>query len=131
MNNKVMIIEDDFLNMKLLNDLLLIKGYDIIQHGNGFGAYDAINNHRPDLVLMDINLPGQSGLDITAALKLNQDLKHIPIIAITAFAQQEYKRLCLKSGCDGFIAKPISVPSFYQTVSEVIEHSHLGPRLLH
>jgi two-component system cell cycle response regulator DivK len=131
MNNTVMIVEDDVLNMKLLNDLLTIKGYDIIQHTDGFGAYDAICNHRPDLILMDINLPGQSGLDITAALKMNEELKHIPVIAVTAYAHQEDMNLCLKSGCDGFIAKPISVNTFYKTVSDFIDHSKPNMRIVH
>ena len=131
MANTVMIVEDDILNMKLLNDLLEFRGYDIIKHSGGRGTYDAICNHRPDLVLMDINLPDRSGLDIAAALKNNEDLRHIPVIAVTAYAHQEDRRLCLDNGCDGYIAKPISVNSFYQTVSDFIDYRRPMLRVVH
>ena len=121
MNKTVMIVEDDFLNMKLFNDLLKIRGYNTIQQTDGLGAYDAVHKHRPDLILMDMHLPGRSGLDIIAALKSDADMRHIPVIAVTAYAHQEQERLCLDRGCDGYMVKPISVASFYDTVSGFIQ----------
>lgn len=116
-----MIVEDDSLNMKLFSDLLKYQGYNVIQQNDGLGAYEAICEHRPDLVLMDIRLPGRSGLDITEAVKANDTVKHIPVIAVTAFAHQEDKKACLNHGCDGYIAKPISVHSFFETVSGFVK----------
>ncbi len=126
-----MIVEDDFLNMKLFNDLLKVRGYNTIQQIDGLGAYDAICKHRPDLILMDMQLPGRSGLIITEALKSNAELKHIPVIAITAYAHREYERLCYDYGCDGYIAKPISVGSFYDMVSGFIRNIKPNLRVVH
>ena len=131
MSKTVMIVEDDTLNMKLFNDLLVFQGYNIIQQSDGLGAYDAICRHRPDLVLMDIHLPGCSGLDIAEAIKSNVEIKHIPVIAITAFAHQEDMRICLKHGCDGYIAKPISVHSFFETVSDFCKNIKPDLRVVH
>ena len=131
MNKTVMIVEDDFLNMKLFNDLLKVRGYNTIQQTDGLGAYDAVYKHRPDLILMDMHLPGRSGLDVTAALKSDAELRHIPVIAVTAYAHREHKRLCLDRGCDGYISKPISVVSFYDTVSGFIRSTKPHLRVVH
>jgi len=131
MTKTVMIVEDDKLNMKLLTDLLKVEGYNTIQQADGMGAYDAILKHRPDLVLMDIQLPGQSGLEIAEALKSNAELKDIPVIAVTAHAHQEDRRTCLDHGCDGYMAKPISVRSFYDMVSGFIGIGRPDLRVIH
>ena len=131
MSKTVLIVEDDSLNMKLLNDLLEFQGYTIIQQNDGLGAYEAICEHRPDLVLMDIQLPGRSGLDITEAMKSNVELKHIPVIAVTAFTEQQDKQDCLNHGCDGYIAKPISIYTFFDTVSEFTKDIKQDLRIVH
>ncbi len=113
----VMIVEVDILNMKLLNDLLVVKGYDVVLHTGDVGAFEAICDQHPDLILMGLNLPGRASLTITAALKENNTLQHIPVIAIAEHPHQNDRRTW---ECDGLIAKPISINAFYETVSELI-----------
>ncbi|MBN9311397.1 response regulator, partial [Devosia sp.] len=88
MPKTVMIVEDNELNMKLFNDLLESRGYSIIQTRNGLEAMDLARAHRPDLILMDIQLPEVSGLVVTKWLKEDDELMTIPVIAVTAFAMK-------------------------------------------
>src|ERR1700719_3179612 len=93
----VLIVEDNELNMKLFNDLL--------------EAHGMARTHRPDLILMDIQLPEVSGLEVTKWLKEDDDLRSIPIIAVTAFAMKGDEQKIRDGGCEAYIAKPISVAS--------------------
>ncbi len=120
MSKTVLIVEDNPLNMKLFNDILQTRGYATVQAGDGREAIDLAREHGPDLILMDIQLPGISGLDVTKTLKADVSLKHIPVIAITAFAMKGDEKLILDSGCEGYIAKPISVPEFLETVDRFL-----------
>lgn len=86
MPKTVLIVEDNELNMKLFNDLLEAHGYQTVQTRNGLEALDLARAHRPDLILMDIQLPEVSGLDVTRWLKEDDELKTIPVVAVTAFA---------------------------------------------
>jgi len=131
MNKTVMIVEDDHLNMKLFNDLLNLSGFDTIQKRDGTGAVEAALEHQPDLVLMDIQLPGRSGLDIAQDLKSHEKLKHIPIIAVTAFAHKKAEAVCLSHGCDGYIVKPISVHAFNAMVADFVKSVRPQLRLVH
>jgi two-component system cell cycle response regulator DivK len=88
MSKKVLIVEDNELNMKLFNDLLEAHGYVTVQTRNGMEALDLVRVHRPDLILMDIQLPEVSGLQVTQWIKDDPSLRHIPVIAITAFAMK-------------------------------------------
>lgn len=88
MVKKVMIVEDNELNMKLFRDLIEASGYETIRTRNGLEALDLAREHRPDLILMDIQLPEVSGLEVTKWLKADDDLHVIPIIAVTAFAMK-------------------------------------------
>ena len=88
MPKTVMIVEDNELNMKLFNDLLESRGYSIIQTRNGMEALQLARAHRPDLILMDIQLAEVSGLEVTGWLKADPELKSIPVIAVTAFAMK-------------------------------------------
>ncbi len=117
MSKTVLIVEDNELNMKLLNDLLQANGYDTLQASDGFEAMELTRNHRPDLILMDIQLPKISGLDVVKRLKSDEDIAHIPVIAVTAFAMRGDEEKFRDGGCDGYIAKPISVPAFLETVA--------------
>ncbi len=112
----VLIVEDNELNMKLFNDLLVAHGYRIIQTRNGFDAMELARTHRPDLILMDIQLPEISGLEVTRWLKDDDDLRHIPIIAVTAFAMKGDEERIRSGGCEAYISKPISVMAFLETV---------------
>ena len=116
----VLIVEDNELNMKLFNDLLAAHGYRTIQTRNGFEALELARKHRPDLILMDIQLPEVSGLEVTRWLKDDDELCQIPIVAVTAFAMKGDEERIRSGGCEDYISKPISVMSFLETIRRFI-----------
>jgi len=116
----VLIVEDNELNMKLFNDLLEAHGYFTLQTKDGVEALRMARTHRPDLILMDIQLPEVSGLEVTKWLKEDDDLRSIPIIAVTAFAMKGDEQKIRDGGCEAYIAKPISVASFMSTVERFL-----------
>ncbi|HHS82945.1 MAG TPA: response regulator [Devosia sp.] len=120
MAKTVMIVEDNELNMKLFHDLLDSQGYDVIQTGNGMEALGLARAHHPDLILMDIQLPEVSGLEVTKWLKEDPELSDIPVIAVTAFAMKGDEERILAGGCEAYISKPISVPHFLETIAAYI-----------
>ena len=117
---RILIVEDNELNMKLLNDVLEAYGYEIIKTDSGLAVLDLARQHRPDLILMDIQLPDISGLDAVRQLKQDAQTKAIPVIAVTAFAMAGDERRALDSGCDGYIAKPIMLREFLMTVESFL-----------
>ncbi len=117
---KVLIVEDNDLNMKLFNDLLEAHGYATLQTKDGMEALRLARQHRPDLILMDIQLPEVSGLEVTKWLKEDDDLRNIPVIAVTAFAMKGDEEKIRDGGCEAYIAKPISVVSFMRTVERFL-----------
>ena len=119
----VLIVEDNELNMKLFNDLLAAHGYRTIQTRNGIEALELARKHRPDLILMDIQLPEVSGLEVTRWLKDDDSLCHIPVVAVTAFAMRGDEERIRSGGCEAYISKPISVLSFLDTVRRFIGQS--------
>ncbi len=127
MATTVLIVEDNDLSLRLFRDLLRAHGYETVQSETGFGGYELAREHRPDLILMDIQLPDISGLDMMKAFKDDQDLKTIPIIALTAFAMEEDEEKFRAAGCDAYLAKPISVHKFLETVSHMLNTDN--PRL--
>ena len=120
MPKSVMIVEDNELNMKLFNDLLESRGYTVIQTRSGLEALDLARAHMPDLILMDIQLPEVSGLVVTKWLKDDEQLAHIPVVAVTAFAMKGDEERILQGGCEGYISKPISVSHFLETIAQYI-----------
>jgi two-component system cell cycle response regulator DivK len=120
MARKILIVEDNELNMKLFNDLLQAHGYETVQTHDGREALDLTREHSPDLILMDIQLPKISGLEVTKMLKADDDLKLTPVIAVTAFAMKGDEEKILEGGCEGYIAKPISAPNFLETISKFL-----------
>jgi len=120
MTKTVLIVEDNELNMKLFNDLLEAHGYATVQTRNGMEAIDLARLHRPDLILMDIQLPEVSGLQVTQWIKNDEELKHIPVIAITAFAMKGDEEKMRAGGCEAYLSKPISVVKFLETVKNYI-----------
>jgi len=120
MTKKVMIVEDNELNMKLFNDLLEAQGFETIQTSNGLEALDLARAHRPDLILMDIQLPEVSGLEVTKWLKDDDELARIPVIAVTAFAMKGDEERIRQGGCEAYISKPISVLKFLETVKSYL-----------
>ncbi len=120
MAKKILIVEDNELNMKLFNDLLEAHGYGTVQTNDGRNVIDLARQHKPDLVLMDIQLPGISGLEVTRMIKADDELKHIPVLAVTAFAMKGDEEKIREGGCDDYIAKPISVPNFLETINKYL-----------
>lgn len=120
MPKTVLIVEDNELNMKLFRDLLEAHGYATVQTREGLQALDLAREHRPDLILMDIQLPEVSGLEITKWLKDDEELKSIPVIAVTAFAMKGDEQKIREGGCEAYIAKPISVAHFIEMVQRFI-----------
>ncbi len=116
MPKKVLIVEDNELNMKLFHDLLEAQGYDILETREGLQALALAREHRPDLILMDIQLPEISGLEVTKWLKEDDELSHIPVIAVTAFAMKGDEERIREGGCEAYLSKPISVTLFLDTV---------------
>jgi two-component system cell cycle response regulator DivK len=116
MAKKVLIVEDNELNMKLFNDLLEAHGYVTLKTANGVEAVELARSHHPDLILMDIQLPEVSGLEVTRWLKDDAQLASIPIVAITAFAMKGDEERIREGGCEAYLSKPISVTKFLETV---------------
>jgi two-component system, cell cycle response regulator DivK len=116
----VMIVEDNELNMRLFRDLLTAFGYRTVETRDGLQALDLARLEKPDLILMDIQLPEVSGLDITQWMKADDELSHIPIIAVTAFAMRGDEERFLEGGCQDYLSKPISVASFVGAVRKFI-----------
>jgi two-component system cell cycle response regulator DivK len=123
MTKTVLIVEDNELNMKLFNDLLEAHGYKTLKTSSGVDAVELAREHRPDLILMDIQLPEVSGEDVTQWIKSDDELRHIPIIAITAFAMKGDEERIRARGCEAYLSKPISVAKFVETV-----RSYIGER---
>jgi two-component system cell cycle response regulator DivK len=116
MTKTVLIVEDNELNMKLFGDLLEAHGYATLKTGNGVEAIEIARAQRPDLIIMDIQLPQVSGLDVTRWLKEDEELRSIPVIAVTAFAMKGDEERIRQGGCEAYLSKPISVAKFLETV---------------
>src|SRR5260221_13082445 len=113
---KVLIVEDNDLNMKLFNDLLEAHGSFTLQSKGGMEALRMARQHQPDLILMDIQLPEVSGLEVIKWLKEDDLLAVIPVIAVTAFAMKGDEEKIRNGGCEAYIAKPNSVGGFLRTL---------------
>ena len=120
----VLIVEDNELNMKLFHDILAAHGYQTIQTRSGLEALDLARRHHPALILMDIQLPEISGLEVTKWIKEDDGLRYIPVVAITAFAMKGDEERIRSGGCEAYISKPISVGHFLETVQRFVG----GPR---
>lgn len=116
MSKTVLIVEDNALNMKLFHDLLEAHGIGTIETNSGLNVMDIARKKRPDLILMDIQLPEVSGLDVTKWLKADEALRSIPVIAVTAFAMKGDEDKIREGGCEDYISKPISVSRFLEVV---------------
>jgi two-component system cell cycle response regulator DivK len=104
---RILVVEDNELNLKLLNDVLEAHDYSVLATGEGAVAVAWARQYRPDLILMDLQLPDMSGLEVTQQLKSDPATQSIPIIAVTAFAMAGDKKKALDHGCDAYVAKPI------------------------
>ncbi len=121
MGKKVLIVEDNELNMKLFHDLLEAHGVDTVEARSGVGVVDLARTEKPDLILMDIQLPEVSGLEVTQWLKDDEELKDIPVIAVTAFAMKGDEQKIRDGGCEDYISKPISVSRFIEVIQKYLQ----------
>ncbi|MCK0197592.1 response regulator [Ancylobacter sp. 6x-1] len=123
MPKTVMIVEDNELNMKLFHDLLEAHGYATVETRSGVEAVELARRHRPDLILMDIQLPERSGLEVTRELKADPELRAIPVVAVTAFAMKGDEERIREGGCEAYLSKPISVAKFLETVRHFVNET--------
>lgn len=122
---RILVVEDNDLNMKLFRDLLIAQGYSVIHTRDGVEAFRLARTHKPDLVLMDLQLPEVSGLEVTRWLKEDPGLRHIPVVAVTAFAMSGDEDRAKAAGCAAYVTKPISVRSFLGTVADCLGNAPL------
>lgn len=120
MPKKILIVEDNELNMKLFRDLLEAHGYETLHTREGLSALDLAREHHPDLILMDIQLPEVSGLEVTKWIKADDELAAIPVVAVTAFAMKGDEERIREGGCEAYISKPITVVSFMETIKSFL-----------
>jgi two-component system cell cycle response regulator DivK len=120
MAKTILIVEDNELNMKLFHDLLEAHNFKTLQTRDGNDALALAKEHHPDLILMYIQLPGVSGLEITRQIKADDEIKSIPIVAVTAFAMKGDEDRIRESGCEAYIAKPIHIDELISTVQRFI-----------
>ena len=118
MAKKILIVEDNHLNLKLFTDVLQAYGYDVSQAMDSRNVLTLAREYLPDLILMDIGLPEISGLEVTKMLKAADDLRDIPVIAVTAFAMKGDETRIIEGGCDDYLAKPISLSLLLDTVAK-------------
>ena len=116
----VLVVEDNELNMRLFCDLLAADGYQTFQCRDGSKAIEIARKVLPSLVVMDIQLPEVSGLDITRWMKDDEDLAHIPVLAVTAFAMRSDEQRVREAGCEGYLSKPIQIATFLKAVQSLI-----------
>lgn len=126
MQKKILIVEDNDLNLKLFRDLLEANGYETFETKEGIEAISLTRNIEPDLIIMDIQLPEISGLDITRKIKADSQISHIPVVAVTAFAMKDDEEKIMAAGCEAYLSKPIAIDDFLQTIRRFLEPQSLA-----
>ncbi len=119
-SKRVLYVEDNFQNKRLVRKILNAKGYEVLEAEDGLTGVEMVARERPNLVLMDINLPGIDGMEATALIKASPDLAHIPIIALTANAMVGDREKIIAAGCDEYLQKPINNATLVETVRRFI-----------
>jgi CheY-like chemotaxis protein len=123
---RILVVDDNPRNLKLAFDVLEDAGYEVVEAVNAEEAQSMIDRNLPDLILMDIALPGMDGLTLTRKIKANERTRHIRIIALTAFAMKGDDQKALAAGCDGYITKPIDIHQLPLQVAEILGRSGLA-----
>lgn len=118
----VLVIEDDEMNMKLVRTLLKLGDFDILEACNAEKGIALAREYLPDLILMDLQLPGMDGLSATRIIRRDAELMDLPIVALTAFAMQGDNEKALEAGCVGYLTKPIDTRSFLKTIGDFIKN---------
>ena len=120
-NEHILVVDDNATNLKLVSDLLECSGYQITKATDAEQALEIVRRASPDLILMDIGLPGMDGLTLARRFKADETTKHIRIIALTAFAMKGDRQKALDAGCDGYITKPIDTRSLSDHVDRCLQ----------
>ncbi len=113
---KILVVEDDFMNMILVKEILSLHGYEVLEAGNGKEAVEKASKEKPDLILMDINLPEMDGVTATKKIKAEESTKKIPIYALTASVMKGDAEKFLGEGFDGYLAKPIETKKLIESI---------------
>jgi CheY-like chemotaxis protein len=121
MSAKILVVDDNPTNLKLVSDVLAFEGHEILKAGDAEEAQLVLATTLPDLILMDIALPGMDGLTLTRKLKADERTRHVRIVALTAFAMKGDDQKALGAGCDGYITKPIDTRKFPALVATFLE----------
>jgi two-component system cell cycle response regulator DivK len=116
----VLIVEDNPRNMKLVRDVLQVKGYTTVEATTAEDGIVLAAEHKPDLILMDIQLPGMNGIDALKVLRGNPETDRIPVIAVTASVMQQDRKLITEAGFDGYVGKPINLAEFLKAVADAV-----------
>jgi two-component system, cell cycle response regulator DivK len=119
----ILIVEDNEKNMKLVRDVLQVKGYATVEAGTAEDGIRLAAERKPDLVLMDIQLPGMNGIDALGVLRSDAATARIPVVAVTASVMQQDRKLITEAGFDGYIGKPINLKEFLETVRSMLERA--------
>ena len=121
MNHRIMVVDDNEINLKLISELLMMEGYNVLPVTDAESVLKLIETNFPELILMDIQLPGMDGLTLTKILKQKKETQHIPIIAVTAFAMKGDEEKALEAGCNGYITKPIDTRMLPELVQKYLQ----------
>jgi two-component system, cell cycle response regulator DivK len=121
MNNTILVVEDQEDNRQILRDLLASAGFRMVEAHDGRQALAVARSERPDLILMDIQLPLVDGYEATRSIKRDPELKHIPVIAVTSYALSGDEKKALEAGCDAYVAKPYSTRSLLAKIGQFLE----------
>ena len=119
MSRKILVVEDNDRNRRLMRILLKANGYEVIEATTGEEAMNYLKEQKPDLILMDIQLPNTDGLALTKEIKSAADTKDIPVVAVTAYAMKGDRERILKAGCDAYISKPIDTRKLPLIVADI------------
>jgi len=120
MKERILIVEDNPQNMRLLEMVLRARNYALLKATDGEEALDVAMRERPDLIIMDIQLPKLNGLEVTRKLRETPDLRHTPIIGVTAYAMKGDKERIIESGCDAYLSKPINTRELPEVISQML-----------
>ena len=120
----ILIVEDNDKNLKLVRDVLQVKGYTTLEAGTGEDGIQLAALHKPDLILMDIHLPGINGIDALRVLRADAATASIPVIAVTASVMQQDRKLITDAGFDGYVGKPINLKEFLDAVHNILAKSN-------
>ncbi len=120
MTKRILVVEDEEDNRQILRDLLATSGYEMVEAEDGEQALAAVDQHRPDLILMDIQLPIMDGYEATRRIRANPANKRIPIIAVTSYALSGNESMALAAGCDAYVPKPYSPRELLAKIREFL-----------